>query len=43
MSKVQLGKDITAGQADSIVDFMKSLTGEMPKDVLTVPVLPALN
>jgi cytochrome c peroxidase len=43
MGKVQLGKDITASQADSIVAFMKSLTGEMPKDALTAPVLPALN
>jgi cytochrome c peroxidase len=43
MGKVQAGKDITSAQAESIVDFMKSLTGEIPKDALTVPVLPALN
>ncbi len=40
MAKVQLGKDIDAGQASAIVAFLDSLTGQIPEDFLRVPILP---
>ncbi len=43
MAKVQLGKDLTAAQAGEIADFLKSLTGKIPGDVMTVPLLPSLE
>ena len=30
MGKYQLGRDLTEGQVNSIVTFLKSLTGELP-------------
>jgi cytochrome c peroxidase len=41
MAKVQLGKDLTIGQAADIEAFLSSLTGRIPQAVLTVPVLPS--
>jgi cytochrome c peroxidase len=41
MGKVQLGKTLTKEQTAAIVSFLKSLTGELPDHVLTVPVLPS--
>ena len=43
MGKVQLGRDINEKQAAQIVEFLRSLTGEIPKDLLEVPVLPTLD
>jgi cytochrome c peroxidase len=43
MAKVQLGKDITGEQAAGITEFLKSLTGKIPKEVLTVPILPTIE
>jgi len=43
MATVQLGRDVSSGQAAEIVDFLKSLTGQIPEDVMTVPVLPSLE
>lgn len=43
MAKVQLGKDLSAQQTGEIVDFLKALTGEIPDDVLKIPVLPSIE
>ena len=40
MGKVQLGKDLTQQQIDDIAAFLHSLTGRIPEDALTIPVLP---
>ena len=41
MGKVQLGKDLSKQDVDTIVTFLGSLTGRLPKDYETVPELPA--
>ena len=41
MGKVQLGKNLSRQDVDVIVTFLGSLTGSLPKDFETVPVLPA--
>jgi cytochrome c peroxidase len=41
MAKVQLGRDISSQQAVEIVDFLKSLTGKISEDAITVPLLPS--
>lgn len=41
MAKVQLGKELTKDQVEKIVAFLKTLDGEIPKDALEVPILPA--
>ena len=43
MGKVQLGKDLAQSQMEDIVAFLKSLTGEIPKDAIQVPLLPLMN
>ena len=43
MAKVQLGKDLSGQQTGEIVDFLKSLTGEIPDDALKIPVLPSIE
>lgn len=43
MGKVQLGKDLSKQQVQEIVSFLHSLTGKIPEDVLTVPLLPSLQ
>ncbi len=40
MAKVQLNKELTDEQIDYIVAFLNSLTGEIPKEALELPVLP---
>jgi cytochrome c peroxidase len=40
MAKVQLGKVLSDQQVAEIVSFLESLTGVLPKDFATVPVLP---
>ncbi|MEM4409311.1 MAG: cytochrome-c peroxidase [Candidatus Caldarchaeum sp.] len=40
MGKTQLGIDLTDDEANKIEAFLRSLTGEIPKDALTLPVLP---
>ncbi len=40
MAKVQLNKELTDEQIDYIVAFLRSLTGEIPKEALELPVLP---
>lgn len=40
MGKIQLGKDLTKEQKESILDFLASLTGTIPDDALKIPVLP---
>ena len=41
MSRHQVGKELTDGQAKSIVTFLGALSGEPPKDLVTKPDLPA--
>jgi cytochrome c peroxidase len=41
MARHQLGKELTDGQARSIVTFLGALDGEPPKDLITRPELPA--
>ncbi len=41
MGKIQLGKDLTKEQISNIVAFLHSLTGKIPDNALTVPVLPS--
>jgi len=41
MGKIQLGKDLLKDQVQNIVAFLHALTGEIPADVLTVPILPS--
>lgn len=41
MAKVQLGVTLAANEIDEIVAFLSSLTGPLPKDFATAPVLPA--
>lgn len=40
MARVQLGKALSDEDTTAIVAFLKSLTGRMPKDAATAPVLP---
>jgi len=40
MGKLQLGKDLTKEQVRDIVAFLKSLTGKMPENARTPPILP---
>ncbi|MDD5563889.1 MAG: cytochrome c peroxidase [Thermoanaerobaculaceae bacterium] len=41
MARVQLGKALTEAQVTQIVAFLDSLTGTLPADFVTLPVLPA--
>lgn len=41
MAEHQLGKTITADETASIVTFLKSLKGDLPKDYIAAPKLPA--
>jgi cytochrome c peroxidase len=41
MGKIQLGKDLSKKQVDDIVAFLDSLTGKIPDDVMSVPILPS--
>ena len=41
MGKVQLNRDLTKEQVEEIVAFLKSLTGIIPEEALTIPVLPS--
>ncbi|MGE5172841.1 MAG: cytochrome-c peroxidase [Betaproteobacteria bacterium] len=43
MAKIQLGKDLTKGQADDLAAFLASLTGRISGEVLIVPVLPSAD
>ncbi len=40
MGKIQLGKDLSETQIKYIEAFLKSLTGELSKEILTVPIMP---
>jgi cytochrome c peroxidase len=40
MGKLQLGKTLTDEQVREIVAFLNALTGKVPKDALTLPILP---
>ncbi len=40
MAKLQLGADLGPDDTRDIVAFLGSLTGEMPKDFITAPILP---
>ena len=43
MGKIQLGKDLDKSRVEEIVAFLKSLTGEIPEDVLKIPLLPSTD
>jgi cytochrome c peroxidase len=43
MGKIQLGKDLPEEQIQDIVAFLHSLTGKIPDNVMTVPLLPSLE
>lgn len=43
MGKVQLAKDLPKDQVQDIVVFLHSLTGKIPDEIMTVPVLPSLE
>lgn len=43
MGKIQLGKDLPKEQVQDIVAFLHALTGKIPEDVMTIPVLPSLD
>jgi cytochrome c peroxidase len=43
MGKVQLGRDLTESQIEGIAAFLKSLTGEIPKDAMKIPLLPSME
>ncbi|WP_224247801.1 cytochrome-c peroxidase [Hyalangium gracile] len=40
MGKHQLGKNLSDGEVDDVVAFLKSLTGELPQQYITAPELP---
>ncbi len=40
MGETQLGRDLSEGQVDEIMVFLKSLTGVVPEDALVLPLLP---
>lgn len=40
MADVELGKTLTDGEVEDLVAFLKSLTGEIPREALVLPVLP---
>lgn len=40
-AEVQLGKTLTDEQAEAMVAFLESLTGEIPAHALVIPILPA--
>jgi cytochrome c peroxidase len=40
MGKIQLGKDLSSQAISEIVDLLKCLTGQIPDDVLRLPLLP---
>lgn len=40
MAKLQLNKDLAADEIADIVEFLKTLTGEIPKDAMMMPTLP---
>jgi cytochrome c peroxidase len=41
MGKTQLDRELTNGEIEEIVSFLKSLTGKIPEEALSIPVLPA--
>jgi cytochrome c peroxidase len=43
MGQLQLGIMLSDAQAEKIFTFLKSLTGQIPEDALTVPVVPPEN
>ena len=40
MGKYQLGKTLEPKQVSAIVGFLKSLTGELPRELIEAPKLP---
>jgi cytochrome c peroxidase len=41
MGKIQIGRELSKEELGDINAFLKSLTGEIPRDALTVPLLPS--
>lgn len=43
MGKVQLGKGLGKPQLEEIVAFLQSITGVIPEDALTIPLIPSME
>jgi len=43
MGKIQLGKDLPKEQLQDVVAFLHVLTGKIPEDAMTIPLLPSLE
>lgn len=43
MGKFQLGKDLGKPQLEEIVAFLPSVTGGIPEDALTIPLIPSME
>ena len=43
MAKIQLGKELSEQQTGDISAFFTALTGKIPEDAITVPILPAME
>ena len=43
MGKIQLGKDLDKSRVEEIVAFLNSLTGQIPEDVLKIPLLLSMD
>ena len=43
MGRVQLGRTLTDGEVTDIVTFLESLTGPLPANFLTAPILPVAS
>ena len=43
MGKTQLNRELTRGEIEEIVAFLKSLTGTIPEEALTIPLLPSIE
>jgi cytochrome c peroxidase len=43
MAKTQLGKDLTKQETGDLAAFLSSLTGRIPDDAATAPILPAME
>jgi cytochrome c peroxidase len=43
MGKIQIGRNLPKDELGNIHAFLESLTGEIPQDALTVPLLPSIQ
>ena len=43
MGRIQVGRDLSKEELESLGAFLKSLTGDIPQDALQIPLLPSLE